>query len=266
VKIALFDMDGTLTEARQQIKPEMIDALDALSYSCDIGIVTGSEISYVMEQLSDWILGSSGGRARFFPCNGTQEWLFRGDRGFERIYNVSMTDAIGENKLRELCEFLLQQQLLCMSDFPEMPAVGDFIVNRRSMLNYCPPGRSCSLEQREKFKVLDKRRSLRANVFRRLKTFMDREGSGCVAALGGNTSIDVYPIGWDKTYVLRHFCDLELVSFVGDRCTEGGNDKTLFDAINNPMSYGCGVAFKTQSTEQTINIIDNKLIPFFRQK
>lgn len=262
MKMALFDMDGTVTKPRQQIDSGMIYAMDSLSYSCDIGIVTGSGISYVMEQLSDWILGSLPGHVRFFPCNGTQEWVYRGDRGFERIYNVSMTDAIGESKLRELCEFLLQQQLLCMSDFPEMPCTGDFLVNRESMLNYCPPGRSCSLEQRGRFKDLDVQRSIRANVFRRLKTFMNREDSGCVAALGGNTSIDIYPLGWDKTYVLKHLAGVNKVSFVGDRCMEGGNDKTLYDAVErNPIGLACS----TTSVQQTIDLIMNQLIPYFSE-
>jgi len=262
MKIALFDMDGTLTKPRQQIDPGMIDALDALSYYCDVGVVTGSGISYIMEQLSDWILGSSGDRARFFPCNGTQEWLFRGDRGFERTYHVSMIDEIGENKLRELCKFLLQQQLLCMSDFPEMPAAGDFIVNRESMLNYCPPGRSCSPEQRETFKDLDIRHRIRMNVFRRLNTFMEHKNSECVAALGGNTSIDIYPRGWDKTYVLKRLTSVDKISFVGDRCMEGGNDKALYDVIyNNPI----GLGWSTHSVQQTIDLIMNQLIPYFSE-
>ena len=262
--VAFFDMDGTLTEARKKINNEMIAAIDDLSRYCHIGIVTGSGFSYVEEQVGD-LFDPQRGRGHsvyigLYPCNGTQEWVYRGDKGFERIYNVSMTDAIGESKLRELCEFLLQQQLLVMSDFPEMPAVGDFIINRGSMLNYCPPGRSCSHDQRKKFTDLDAQRGIRLQVFRRLKTYIEQKDIGCIVALGGNTSIDIYPEGWDKTYVLGHH-SFTKASFVGDRCLEGGNDKTIYDELNKGNN---SVAYETTSPEHTIKIIREKLIPYFK--
>ena len=46
-------------------------------------------------------------------------------------------------------------------------------------------------------------------------------------ALGGSTSIDIFPKGWDKTYVLRHISD-EDIWFYGDRCQPGGNDFHLY--------------------------------------
>ena len=264
MKIALFDMDGTLTEARQKISPTMIKALYDLSGCCKIGIVTGSDMCYVKEQLLSKFISSDfiDDCLQLFPCNGTQVWQHHDGKPKQTYYH-SMIDEIGEERLKMLCEFLVRQQLVCMSDFPEMPATGDFIVNRGSMLNYCPPGRSCSMEQRKKFVNLDIQRGLRLSVFRRLKTFIDQAGLGCSAALGGSTSIDIYPTDWDKTYVLRHFNDVEKISFIGDRCKEGGNDKALYDAINSNPN---GMAFETQSTKQTIDIINSKLFPYFTEE
>ncbi len=47
----LFDMDGTLTEARRPAKKEIAAALFNLSEHGDIGILTGSHLKYVIEQL-----------------------------------------------------------------------------------------------------------------------------------------------------------------------------------------------------------------------
>ena len=45
----LFDMDGTLTEARRPAKKEVAEALFNLSNYGDIGILTGSHLKYVVE-------------------------------------------------------------------------------------------------------------------------------------------------------------------------------------------------------------------------
>ena len=66
---------------------------------------------------------------------------------------------------------------------------------------------------------------------------------------GGDTSFDIYPKGWDKTYALRHFSD-KTVWFVGDRArSPKGNDYEIFQA--------CGWrSFHTNGPEQTKSIID----------
>jgi phosphomannomutase len=70
-----------------------------------------------------------------------------------------------------------------------------------------------------------------------------------MVALGGETSFDIYPTGWDKTYALKHFQDYTCW-FVGDRCGEGGNDKEIYDLLNKK-----GRAFWTRNTENTAGII-----------
>ena len=73
--------------------------------------------------------------------------------------------------------------------------------------------------------------------------------------LGGDTSFDIYPTGWDKTYALRHFGGRN-VWFVGDRAhSPKGNDYEIFQA--------CGSrSFHTTGPKETIEIINkiSKLI------
>ena len=50
--IALFDVDATLTPARQAIQQEMRDTLDAMiAKGVHLGIVSGSDIKKVEEQV-----------------------------------------------------------------------------------------------------------------------------------------------------------------------------------------------------------------------
>jgi hypothetical protein len=74
-----------------------------------------------------------------------------------------------------------------------------------------------------------------------------------VVKLGGETSFDIYPEGWDKTYALKHFSDYTCW-FVGDRCSEDGNDKEIYDELLKDRR-----AFATTGTSKTALII-NKII------
>ena len=70
--------------------------------------------------------------------------------------------------------------------------------------------------------------------------------------LGGNTSFDIYPVGWDKTFALSHFNPSEWdFWFVGDRCGIDGNDYEIFTRLKNS-----GQAFETSSPAETVDIID----------
>lgn len=47
---------------------------------------------------------------------------------------------------------------------------------------------------------------------------------------GGQISFDVFPIGWDKTYCLRHIRGYDEIHFFGDKTTEGGNDYEIYES------------------------------------
>ena len=63
---------------------------------------------------------------------------------------------------------------------------------------------------------------------------------------------DIFPEGWDKTYVLKHFPESDWdVFFVGDRCSPSGNDWELYNHLQ-PL----GRSFETSGPEETVEIID----------
>mgnify|MGYP003647305738 FL=1 len=66
--------------------------------------------------------------------------------------------------------------------------------------------------------------------------------------LGGDTSFDIFPEGWDKTFCLQHF-PTHTHWFVGDRCGENGNDKELYDLLK-PNER----AFATEGPDETISL------------
>jgi phosphomannomutase len=124
------------------------------------------------------------------------------------------------------------------------------------MINWCPIGRNANNVQRKEFINYDKQSGFREKGILKLRTKIDRLCPGkVIVKMGGDTSFDIYPTGWDKTYALRHFPDKN-VWFVGDRCEPSGNDYEIYEALRPE-----GRSFKTTSTFQTQIILRNEIIP-----
>mgnify|MGYP003659835876 CR=1 FL=1 len=218
--IVLFDLDGTLSPARKSVDPSVIlKPLKDLSKVAEIGIVTGSGDEYIKEQAS--VLLEELEDLHILPCNGTQYYKSSG----EIIHNNSMIDEIGEFEFHILMQMILELQYEISSKYP-ISLTGHFVNFRGSMINWCPIGRNANTVQRERFKRFDKQMMIRRVYLSLLKEKLDTLANCITVVLGGNTSFDIYPRGWDKTYALRHFQDKKIY-FVGDRCSGDGKDSLL---------------------------------------
>jgi phosphomannomutase len=117
------------------------------------------------------------------------------------------------------------------------------------MLNWCPIGRKATQAEREAWKKVDTEKGLREHYLELLRNEIATMEISVTAALGGSTSIDIYPEGWDKTYALQHF-EGHTCWFVGDKCQPNGNDHLIFEAAS---AHGRG--YVTKSPENTEKII-----------
>jgi len=248
--IVLFDMDGTLTEARQAFSRNLSSPLWDLAKIADVGIVTGSDLNYVKEQMSSIIdVHSIRYRLHLLPCNGTKHLVppTSSSEDHTSIHEVSMEKELGKSNYTNLMGILLRLQAE-MSEF-DIPLTGHFISARGSMINWSPMGRNADDKQRSRFKKFDKKYNFRYQFYQRLLgRLKEEEINNVTVKLGGDTSFDIYPTGWDKTYALRHFSGRN-VWFVGDRArSPKGNDYEIFQA--------CGSrSFHTSGPEQTIEVI-----------
>lgn len=257
--LVLFDVDGTLTEPRRPITMPMIIMLRELCRHAEIGFLTGSGMEYIKEQLwpalNDTIIR---GNCHLLPCNGTEYAIpvVAPDFSVQTIYKGSMKDEIGENNFRELFKVLCELQADLVQQFKDIPLTGNFIHNRDSMINWCPIGRSGLPVDRKQFIALDKLYGIRTTYMRALKQKIADNHIDVTVKLGGNTSFDIYPTGWDKTYALNHFDRAKWdFWFVGDRCGIDGNDYEIFELLKRS-----GRSFETGSPEETIEIIENYIL------
>jgi len=263
--IVLFDIDGTVTEARKLVTTRMINILRELSYITEIAFVTGSNLEYAKEQL--WpLLANEEIRinCHILPCNGTEYYIPDPDNlgSFLTIYQASMENETGQPKFQKLMKILINLQ----SDLADMEYnitfSGHFIQNRGSMINWCPIGRDANRTQRNEFRAMDKIHNIRHDFLKKIKETLKEENmEDIIVKLGGNTSFDIYPEGWDKTFALRHFPhDLWKHYFVGDRCSPDGNDFEIFNFLNKE-----GRAWETSGPDETIEIIEISLMNAIEQ-
>ena len=145
-----------------------------------------------------------------------------------------------------------QQEMICYND--SVPLTGHFISYRGSMINWCPIGRNANAKQRREFSEIDNSTipSLRKKELDKVNYKINlRCNDRVVVKLGGETSFDIYPTGWDKTYALKHF-ENHTCWFVGDRCGADGNDREIYELLKKE-----GRGFWTKNTENTAEIVNH---------
>ena len=251
-KVFLFDMDGTLTPARQKIQRNVIAALTRLSKHAKIGIVTGSDYDYVMQQMEE-AFGLGGvpcDRIDILPCNGTKMYEFGNGKRFQMVSSADMIEEIGQEDYNRILRYCSGWQWQIMIEQKDLPFTGTFFQYRKSLLNWCPIGRAASSVQRSAWVEADKGERIRERYSSLLRSKLSEHNIKATAAMGGSTSFDIYPVGWDKTYALRHYKDYE-VWFAGDKCDLGGNDYHLYEALRST-----GRSFKVSDPSETITLID----------
>ena len=243
--IILMDMDGTITPARKAITPKMEKFLHSLLLqNLEIGIVSGSTLDYINEQTKAFQFASEASlfnKIHILPCNGTQYYR----NGIE-IYKLDMIETIGSEQYSQIVQYCFEQQIKLMQSY-DFDITGHVIDYRNSMLNWCPIGRLSKGVKREKWEKIDLDNNVRLPILQRFRNEIKSNGWDIEIKLGGETSFDMYPAGWDKTYSFKNFKDKNIY-FIGDRCTPIGND---YEAFVKAGERG----YNTQGPDNTIEII-----------
>ena len=203
----LFDVDGTLTDARKPINVEFEYFMkDFIMRGNKCMIVTGSDREKTVEQIG---LSLTLRFARVYHCSGNH--VFVGNR---EVYKSdwSLTN--------EQHTFL--QTILHTFDYPEM--TGNHIEQRTGTANFSIVGRNADWDQRARYAKWDevnKGRAIVAEAYN--NTFSDS-----VAQVAGETSIDIYKTGCDKSQAVRQQKGTTI--YFGDHCYPGGNDYSASQA------------------------------------
>ncbi|XP_041087133.1 phosphomannomutase 2 isoform X1 [Polyodon spathula] len=142
--LCLFDVDGTLTAARQRVTTEMDSFLQRLRQKVKVGVVGGSDFEKIKEQLGEDVVEKVD---YVFAENGLVAY-----KAGKLLSVQSIQAHLGEELLQDFINFCLNY----MAKIKLPKKRGTFIEFRNGMLNVSPVGRSCSQEERMEFFELDK--------------------------------------------------------------------------------------------------------------
>jgi len=216
--IALFDVDGTLTIPRGEVKEDMMEMLKKLREKIMVGIVGGSDLPKQEEQLGPGIVHEVFWN---FSQNGLVAY-----RNGTLLESNSISKHLGEGNIKRVVNWVMKYLAEELEDLPIKR--GTFIEFRSGMLNISPIGRNCSREERNDYEKFDLEHKVRENMVAAMKKeFSDLN---LTYSIGGQISFDVFPTGWDKTYCLQYLkeSDFDEIHFFGDKTFKGGNDYEIF--------------------------------------
>ena len=203
----IFDVDGTLTPSRGKIDPQFARWFIDFCAKHAVYLVTGSDYSKTKEQLGEELLQLP---VTVYNCSGNDVW----QQGVRiRTNHWSMPD--------EVREFLAER--LKASEF--VLRTGEHFDVRPGSVNFSIVGRGATLKERALYKEWDQHTGERNRL---VCDFDEKFGADLEIAAGGETGVDIYPRGRNKSQILEDFDQhSDVVLFFGDCMEPRGNDFEL---------------------------------------
>jgi len=214
--LVLFDVDGTLTEPREEVEKFMQEFLVKLKSKVVIGVVGGSDLVKQQEQMGKNVINDFD---YSFSENGLVAYKNGALIGKEAIHTY-----LGEENIKSVVNFVLHY----IADLDIPVKRGTFIEFRTGMMNISPIGRNCSKEERNAYEAYDLKNNIRKTMVEAMREKFAH--LNLTFSIGGQISFDMFPTGWDKTYSLKYIAEDEYdeIHFFGDKTFPGGNDYEMF--------------------------------------
>jgi HAD superfamily hydrolase (TIGR01484 family) len=222
IEIIVFDLDGTLTESKSVLLPEMADVLCKLLAVKKVAIISGASYKQFQKQFLTQLtcppelLGS----LYILPTNGTQLYMYDIEtHEIKEMYEDDLTEA---EKQKIISAF---EETFKQVGFVPENVHGVLIEDRQSQITFSALGSEAPLELKQNWDPdWGKRKAMRRILLTLIPEFEVR--------LGGMTSIDVTKKGFDKAYGLNRLAgylkiDVQSILYVGDALFAGGNDSSV---------------------------------------
>ena len=230
MKRYIFDVDGTLTPARQRINKSFKEwFVDWAQYNY-VYLVTGSDRPKTEDQLGAEIYDIA---KRVYNCSGNEVW-----EGDKLIKNSTW-------RLPETAHAWLAAQLM-ESQFELR--TGNHFEHRSGMVNFSIVGRNAEIDEREQYIQWDKRTNERT----KLAQEFNRLFPSLTARVGGDTGIDITPPTATKAQIASDFDQDDDLIFFGDDMGPHGNDWPLMKLI---VDEHRGFAYTVKNWQETWNLL-----------
>jgi len=213
----IFDVDGTLTPSRRPMAKEFANWFEHFATHNAVYFVTGSDRSKTVEQIPTPIYNLA---QRVYQCNGNS--IYEQDR---LIYETEW--KVPDKVWKHLESWLNRSSWGSLT--------GKHFDERPGFCNFSVLGRNATPAQRKEYNKWDIDQHERVSIAYEINYYFS-DKYNIEAVVAGETGIDIYPKGCDKSQILKDF-DPQSILFFGDRTSKGGNDYPLAKALGAKKVY-----------------------------
>ncbi len=218
---AIFDLDGTLTESKQPLDPDMGALLAQLLQRMPVAVMSGGSFAQFQKQFLPGLPESvTDGRLYIFPTSAAQCFLLLRREWHKQYECLFSTDE--KKHIREALDTALAETGLAS---PPERVWGERIEDRGAQITFSALGQEAPIQIKKDW---DPTRQKRLPLWQRLTELLPE----CTIALNATTSIDITKKGITKAYGLRKLAEMTGIPitgmlYVGDALWEGGNDSIV---------------------------------------
>ncbi|MDO8603926.1 MAG: HAD-IIB family hydrolase [bacterium] len=225
--VIIFDLDGTLTEAKTLIDAEMARLISKLLDTHQVAVMSGGSHDQIKKQFVAGLEVADKARValeriHLFPTCGSQCYQFEKSEWLER-YAERLTDR----EKKEIQEGFEKVYKKIGYKHPDK-LYGEVVEDRGTQMTFSAVGQKAPIEEKQKW--IDKNYDKREEVAQELQKLLPEHE----VRTAGLTSIDVTRKGINKYYGVKKVVELlsvpiERMVFVGDMLMKGGNDEPVIE-------------------------------------
>jgi hypothetical protein len=224
-KLIVFDLDGTLTETKSNLEPDMAAAIRALLEKKKVAIIGGGSYRQFRRQFLTELHCPSSLLSHLFLFPETATSFYRHWKGWKKVYSFQLSKS-EEGSIRKAFKYVLKE----IHYIPPRKTYGKVLEDRGAEFTFSALGQDIVAVLGEKGVRL-KERWTREHAALKLEIakLVQKRLPNLEVHPAGFTSIDVTEHGIDKAYGVRQIrkrlhVPIKNMVFVGDALYHGGND------------------------------------------
>jgi HAD superfamily hydrolase (TIGR01484 family) len=223
-KLIVFDLDGTLTESKSPLTPDVEALLLKLLEQKPVAIIGGGRWGQFQKQFLDHFNCAPGLLHRLFMFPTTASSFYRYQDGWQLVY---AHDLSPETKQRVFDAF--KKVLPAIGYTPPETVYGEVIEDRGSQISFSAVGQDIVEALGTEKGVAAKTAWAKLPWRAKITDAMQKELPDLEVKMGGISTIDIVQKGINKGYGLRQIekyvgVPIRDMLFVGDAIYPGGND------------------------------------------
>lgn len=255
-KIAAFDLDGTLSESKERLSTEMAIRLVELAKKLKVVVISGGSFMQFQKQfMSTWLTtlikvgveekNTINNNLIFLPVCGTQHYFYdSAEKTWVLTYSEKFDPTLKEKVITAINKIIQNGKF----DIPKNPT-GPYIEDRGTQITFSALGQQAPFLEKQSWDSDQKKKIAIRNELAKMLPELE-------VRVGGTTSIDILPKGYDKAVGLTKLIEIlnlnkKDVIFVGDAIFPGGND--------DPVAQSGITSIDVDNIDDTLEVIDGWL-------